>query len=102
MTRYLLAGTVAGLLFAGIAAAAESPLTGADNKALFSGARVIGADWSQGFHADGRTRYERAGETTAGRWRVDGERYCPQWPTNPAWRCYTVQRRGAGDAVFVI
>ncbi|WP_343559978.1 hypothetical protein [Kiloniella sp. b19] len=43
----------------------------------------------QTFEASGRTVY-RQGErpTEIGKWRVEGDQYCSQWPPFGGWSCY--------------
>jgi hypothetical protein len=64
-------------------------------------ARVLAyADGStQNFFADGRTLYE-SGSASWGRWRVEGDLYCSQWPPAERWDCYGVERNGL-DIRFV-
>ncbi len=79
------------------------PLTGPGITAALS-ARVLGYDGgaTQNFFADGRTLYEVAGAPSWGRWRVEGDRYCSQWPPREAWVCYGVEAEAAGlDLRFV-
>jgi hypothetical protein len=57
---------------------------------------------TQNFFADGRTLYEAGNGPSWGRWRVDGDRYCSQWPPREAWDCYAVDREARGlDLRFV-
>ena len=53
----------------------------------------------QDFRASGRTLYN-AGEDSWGYWRVEGDRYCSQWPPQGAWDCYAMQTDGT-DVRFV-
>jgi hypothetical protein len=84
-------------------AAAEDwrALTGAEITAALT-ARVLAYDGAtQNFFADGRTLYE-AGGPSWGAWRVDGDRYCSQWPPRDAWDCYAVEAEARGlDLRFV-
>ena len=54
---------------------------------------------TQTFFADGRTLYE-SDKAEWGRWRVDGDQYCSQWPPSDRWSCYGVTRDGQ-DIGFV-
>ncbi len=47
----------------------------------------------QSFRASGRTLYN-AGQDSWGYWRVEGDRYCSQWPPSDLWACYTLERNG--------
>lgn len=64
-------------------------------------ARVLGyaGGETQTFFADGRTLYD-ASSPSWGRWRVDGDLYCSQWPPADRWDCYGVERNGL-DIRFV-
>lgn len=50
------------------------------------------AAW-QDFRASGRTLYN-AGADSWGYWRVEGDKYCSQWPPSDLWACYGMARRG--------
>ncbi|MCP5073318.1 MAG: hypothetical protein GY947_08500 [Rhodobacteraceae bacterium] len=51
-------------------------------------ARVVGYEGAQqDFFASGKTLYD-AGVPSWGYWRVQGDRYCSQWPPNAGWDCY--------------
>jgi len=88
-------------------AAAGDGLTGPQITQALS-ARVLGYDKgaSQTFFADGRTLYE-TDKPEWGRWRVQGDLYCSQWPPSDRWVCYGVTRDGpdigfvAGDGSVV-
>jgi hypothetical protein len=34
--------------------------------------------------------------TGAGKWRIDGDRYCSAWPPSETWACYEVDREARG------
>jgi hypothetical protein len=55
-------------------------------------ARVVqyAGDHRQNFMADGRTLYD----DSWGYWRVEGDRYCSQWPPSDHWTCYAVSVNG--------
>ena len=76
------------------AAVAETPLTGAEIAALLPGVVALGEGTRQTFLADGGTLYTDARGPSAGRWRVEGDRYCSQWPPAESWACYGVLRDG--------
>jgi len=48
---------------------------------------------TQNFFADGRTLYENGGSSW-GRWRVEGDHYCSQWPPSAHWACYSLRVEG--------
>jgi hypothetical protein len=88
-------------------AACAEPLTGPQIAQALT-ARVLGYDNGarQDFKADGRTLYQ-TDKTEWGRWRVQGDQYCSQWPPSDRWSCYGVTRDGpqigfvAGDGSVV-
>ncbi len=47
----------------------------------------------QTFKPTGRTLYN-AGQDSWGYWRVEGGRYCSQWPPSDLWTCYDMARAG--------
>jgi len=49
----------------------------------------------QNFLADGRTLYE-GDRAQRGRWRIEGDRFCPVWPPSDRWDCYLVERHVRG------
>ncbi len=88
---------IAALLFASPALAEDwRPLTGAEiAQALTARSLVYEGGATQDFFADGRTLYE-AGSPSWGHWRVEGDRYCSQWPPREAWDCYAVEAEAGG------
>ena len=42
---------------------------------------------TQTFYKSGKTLYD-AGRPSWGYWRIQGDRYCSQWPPNAGWDCY--------------
>jgi hypothetical protein len=54
--------------------------------ALTGRALIYDGDTRQTFGADGLTDYDGS----QGRWRVDGDQYCSQWPPSDRWSCYDV------------
>ncbi|MBC8036687.1 MAG: hypothetical protein H7X89_05670 [Rhizobiales bacterium] len=89
-----------------MALAEERKLTGDEIKAALSDKKVAGttengAGWTQSFKANGDTLYQLVGtEAQNGAWEVQGERFCSQWPPDPAWVCYDVT--GENDRVTFI
>ena len=49
----------------------------------------------QDFFADGRTLYQ-TNDASWGRWRVDYNQYCSQWPPADGWACYDVYKSPDG------
>ena len=72
------------------AQAAEKHLSGAEIAALLPTIVAVGDETRQTFAASGATTYVDRGRGTYGTWRVEGDRYCSQWPPERAWSCYTV------------
>jgi hypothetical protein len=93
---------VAILLIAALQAFAseERPLSGAEIKQLLTGAEVIGDGNRQIFYESGRTLYND-GQDSRGYWRVEGDRYCSQWPPQESWVCYDMRSWEEGDRVWV-
>jgi hypothetical protein len=79
---------------AGTAGAEEwRPLTGAEIGPALTARVVQYEDGArQDFMADGRTLY---GDSW-GKWRVEGDKYCSQWPPSDGWACYGVEVEAAG------
>ena len=71
-------------------------LTGAEIRTALT-ARVLAwpGGQRQNFLADGRTLYE-GDRAQRGRWRIEGDRYCPVWPPSDRWDCYLVERHVRG------
>ncbi len=101
--RWVLAAA-AMVALVGPAAAGEgwTRLTGADVAAALT-ARTLTYDdgATQDFRADGGTTYT-SGSPSLGHWRVEGDRYCSQWPPSESWACYDLDRSADGlDLRFV-
>lgn len=74
---------------AGAAAAEERALSGAEIAALLPTVISTGERSRQTFETTGGTMYVED-RPSHGRWRVDGDRYCSQWPPSEHWSCYDV------------
>ena len=72
------------------AVAAERTLTGPEIAPFLQGIVSMGENSRQTFSHDGTTSYSENGRYSAGRWQVQGDKYCSQWPPNTAWACYNV------------
>ncbi len=46
----------------------------------------------QSFRDGGTTTYGDGTATSDGRWRVEGDSYCSNWPPTDSWSCYELQR----------
>lgn len=79
-------------------AADWSPLAGEAIRAALTG-RVLeyGSAW-QDFRTSGKTLYN-SGADSWGTWKVQGDRYCSQWPPNGAWACYDVDISADGQSI---
>lgn len=65
-------------------------MTGAEISEALTGRKLVyGMAWQE-FRASGATLYN-AGEDSWGYWRVEGDRYCSQWPPRGEWDCYVME-----------
>ena len=86
---------VALALAAPLAAQEWQRLDGAGIEAALSGRSLIYEGASQVFYPSGRTLYD-AGQPSWGYWRVEGDKYCSQWPPGQRWDCYALERSDDG------
>jgi hypothetical protein len=49
---------------------------------------------SQIFQKAGVTLYIVDGQQSQGFWKIQGEKYCSQWPPHEQWDCYDMTRNG--------
>lgn len=86
-----------------VAAADWLALSGAEIAQALSGQRLVyldrddpgqTVDTTQEFRTSGRTLYVYKGRESWGYWRIEGDRYCSQWPPNDLWACFALERRG--------
>jgi hypothetical protein len=82
------------LLLVSPAIAAEMKLTGAEMQAILYDKILYGKDVEQIFQKSGATFYSAGGSQSQGNWKIDGEKYCSQWPPNEAWACYDITQDG--------
>ena len=86
---FMLAFAVVGVAQA---VAEEIKLSGPEIKAALTGNTVSGEHkgkaWNQSFEKNGVTTYTSESGPSPGRWRVEGDRYCSQWPPASRWDCY--------------
>ena len=78
-------------LWAGAAQADWQDMTGPQITEALSGHSLRYENATQEFHASGRTLYN-AGADSWGYWRIEGDRYCSQWPPADGWACYAMAR----------
>ncbi|MDJ0630302.1 MAG: hypothetical protein QNJ44_18755 [Rhodobacter sp.] len=77
------------------------PMSGTEIKTALSDAKLIYEDAWQVFRPSGFTLYN-AGRDSRGSWRVEGDRYCSQWPPADGWACYAMEREtGTGALRFI-
>lgn len=81
-------------LWPGFLAAEEfRTLAGDEILSVLTGQKLdYGEGISQTFDDTMLTQYF-AGGPSAGRWAVQGDRYCSLWPPSDLWACYDVQQR---------
>ncbi len=71
-------------------AAEERTLKGDEIAQFLENVITFGKGSRQTFSSDGTTAYSQGGRYSAGRWQVQGDKYCSQWPPNTSWACYGV------------
>jgi len=81
-------------------AAGDRALSGAEISQLLTGAEVVGENNRQKFFDSGRTLYSD-GRDSWGYWRVEGDRYCSQWPPQQGWVCYDMRTWEADGRIWV-
>ena len=79
---------LASLLMICNAHAAEKKLSGAEMQSVLSDKILYAKGNEQIFQKSGVTFYASGGNQSQGNWKIDGEKYCSQWPPNQAWACY--------------
>lgn len=93
---------LAVLALAGAASAEPwEQMTGAEIAAALTGRTLVYDSGWQEFFESGRTLYN-AGRDSWGTWRVEGDRYCSQWPPSDSWSCYAMSRDAATGALRFI
>jgi hypothetical protein len=73
-------------------------LNGAEITAALTDRSVKYGDATQRFYASGRTLYN-AGQDSWGYWRVEGDKYCSQWPPGERWDCYRLEKTSDGTQI---
>jgi len=88
------------LAVAGSAAAEDwRSMSGAEISEALTGKTLAYEVAWQEFRVSGQTLYN-AGRDNWGYWRVEGDRYCSQWPPQGGWDCYNLESDGH-DVRFV-
>jgi len=72
------------------AMAQEKELSGEELTKLLPKIIATGKNSRQTFTKTGATTYWDNSRETFGRWRVQNNHYCSQWPPSDAWACYRV------------
>ena len=90
MTRTLLMAAAA-VLMCKSAMAAPKLLSGEEIAALLPTIIALSPQSRQTFSAAGPTTYTDRGRDTFGSWRVQGDKYCSEWPPAGGWSCYAVE-----------
>jgi len=57
-----------------------------------------GQGWTQKFNGDGSTSFSFGRRISDGRWKIEIDDYCSQWPPSDAWECWKVETRPNGFA----
>ncbi len=70
--------------------AEEVELTGQEISDILPKIIALGENTSQTFIATGSTTYIDRGRESKGRWRIQADLYCSQWPPSENWACYRV------------
>jgi hypothetical protein len=86
------------LLLTCTAQASETKLSGTEITLLLQdvtlAAHEDGRRITQIFQRAGVTLYVVDGQQSQGFWRVQGDKYCSQWPPHENWDCYDMTRGG--------
>lgn len=90
MTRTHSLAVIATLICAPVAAEPKA-LSGEEIAALLPTIVALSPQSRQTFSAAGPTTYTDRGRDTFGSWRVQGDKYCSEWPPVGGWSCYAVE-----------
>ena len=78
---------------------AERLLSGSEVSLLLSDGTLTanrdGKTIKQIFQKGGMTLYIENGAQSQGLWKIEGDKYCSQWPPNETWSCYAMSRDGS-------
>lgn len=77
--------------------AAERQLSGKEIGKLLPTIIALGVQTKQSFNTTGTTTHSKSDIYSHGRWRVQGDRYCSQWPPAEMWVCYDVVVDGKAE-----
>ncbi len=86
------------LLMAGQVHANEIKLSGTEIMAVLNDVKLTATDSGryifQIFQKASVTLYVVDGQQSQGFWRVEGDKYCSQWPPHDQWDCYDITQDG--------
>lgn len=82
----------------------ERRLNGEEIATLLVDIVAVSDTTRQTFDKDGNTDFDDGRHPTVGRWRVQNESYCSQWPPSRSWRCYHLflNERAEGQPDLII
>ncbi|MCJ8308108.1 MAG: hypothetical protein HRU27_04305 [Rhizobiaceae bacterium] len=87
----IFAVSIATSMTCGPAFAELKTLNGEEIAALLPTIIALSPQSRQTFSAAGPTTYTDRGRDTFGSWRVQGDKYCSEWPPAGGWSCYGVE-----------
>ena len=98
---FLAVALVAGVMSAAVRAQDNQPLTGPEIRTLIAGNTVKGPYYTEFFDADGSVRGIEQGQKYAGKWRIDSDRLCVDFPDHDYTNCAWVARQSGNDYAFM-
>lgn len=95
MIKALAVASIGLVAFSSLSMADEKKLNNSEITAVLTDKVLTSAsDATQIFQKSGVTFYSENGSQSQGFWKVEGDKYCSQWPPNTAWPCYDVLQDG--------
>jgi len=77
-------------------------ISGAEIKTMLTDVMIQGEQngrpWTQMFNRDGSTSFSFGRRISDGRWKIEIDDYCSQWPPSEVWECWMVETRPNGFA----
>ena len=93
MDKKIIMATVVALLCGPAIAEEWTSLDGAAIAAALSGRELVYAGGAkQSFRTDGGTTYSAGAGYSDGKWRVEEDAYCSNWPPSGSWSCYGLEQ----------
>ena len=86
---------------AAVRAQDNQPLTGPEIRTLIAGNTVKGPYYTEYFAADGSIRGVEKGEKYTGKWRIDSDRLCVDFPDHGYTNCAWIARQSGNDYAFM-